>query len=55
MNEQENTQLVQKTYELFNKGDVETLLSMYSDDVSWETPKVENSPLGGKISGREKL
>lgn len=52
MNEQENTKLVQKTYELFKSGDIETLLGMYSDDVSWETPKVENAPFGGKISGR---
>lgn len=55
MNEQENTKLVQKTYELFKSGDIETLLGMYSDDISWETPKVENSPFGGKISGREKV
>lgn len=55
MNEQENTQLVRKSYELFNSGDIETLLGMYSNDVSWETPKVENSPLGGKISGRESV
>ncbi len=55
MNEQENTKLVQKTYELFKSGDIETLLEMYSDDVSWETPKVENAPFGGKISGRENV
>lgn len=55
MNEQENTQLVKKTYELFTAGDIETLLGMYSDDISWETPKVANSPLGGKISGRERV
>ena len=55
MNEQENTKLVQKTYELFKSGDIETLLGMYADDVSWETPKVENAPFGGKISGRENV
>ncbi len=55
MNEQENTKLVQRTYELFKSGDIETLLKMYSDDVSWETPKVENAPFGGKISGRENV
>jgi len=55
MNEQENTKLVQKTYKLFKSGDIETLLNMYSDDVSWETPKVENAPFGGKISGRESV
>ncbi len=55
MNEQENTKLVAKTYELFKSGDIETLLGMYSDDVSWETPKVENMPFGGKVSGRDKV
>ena len=55
MHEQENTQLVRKTYELFNSGDIETLLGMYADDISWETPLVENTPLGGKINGRESL
>jgi len=55
MNEQENTKLVQKTYELFKSGDIETLLGMYSDDISWETPKVENAPFTGKISGRDKV
>ncbi len=55
MNEQENTTLVRKTYELFKSGDIETLLGMYSDDISWETPKVENAPFTGKISGRDKV
>ncbi len=55
MNEQENTKLAQKAYELFKSGDIETFLSMYSDDVSWETPKVENMPFGGKVSGRDKV
>jgi len=55
MNEQENTKLVQKTYELCKSGDIETLLGMYSDDISWETPKVENVPFGGKVSGRDKV
>ncbi len=55
MKEQENTKLVQKSYELFKSSDIETLLGMYSDDVLWETPKVENSPFGGKISGRDKV
>ena len=53
MNEQENINVVRRTYELFKEGDVETLLTSYSDDISWETPQVENVPIGGKISGRE--
>ena len=55
MNEQENTKLVKRVYELFKSGDVEGFLNMFSDDVSWETPKVENTPFNGKISGKENL
>ena len=55
MNEQENTKLAKRVYELFKSGDVEGFLNMFSDDVSWETPKVENTPFNGKISGKENL
>jgi len=55
MNEQENTKLAKRVYELFKSGDVEGFLNMFSDDVSWETPKVENTPYNGKIKGKENL
>jgi ketosteroid isomerase-like protein len=55
MNEQENTQLVKRVYEMFKTGDVEGFLNMFSDDVSWETPVIENTPFNGKITGKENL
>ncbi len=55
MDEQENTKLVKRGYELFKSGDVEGFLNMFSDDVSWETPTIENTPFNGKISGKENL
>ncbi len=55
MNEQENTKTAKRVYELFKSGDVEGFLKMFSDDVSWETPKVENTPFNGKISGHKNL
>ena len=55
MNEQENTKLVKRGYELFKSGDVEEFLNMFSDDVSWETPVIENTPFNGKITGKENL
>jgi len=55
MNEQENTKTIKRAYELFKSGDVEDFLKMFSDDVSWETPKVENTPFNGKISGHANL
>ena len=52
MNEQENTQLVRKTYELFRKGD-ESFLESFSDDISWELPEMKNVPYAGKFNGIE--
>ncbi len=50
MNEQENTKLVQKTYDLFKSGDG-TFLKQFSDDISWELPEMENVPYAGKCNG----
>ncbi|CAN5812666.1 nuclear transport factor 2 family protein [soil metagenome] len=55
MNEQENTKLAAKTYELFTSGDIEALLNLYSDDISWELPFVEGTPFGGKLKGRDEV
>ncbi|MBA2735531.1 MAG: nuclear transport factor 2 family protein [Pyrinomonadaceae bacterium] len=55
MNEQENTKLAGQMYETFNAGDIESFLNLFSDDVVWQTPEIENVPFGGKISGRESL
>ncbi|MEO7674658.1 MAG: nuclear transport factor 2 family protein [Pyrinomonadaceae bacterium] len=55
MNEQENTDIVRRTYELFKSGDIETLFSMYSDDVVWHVPEMENVPYAGTITGRQNV
>ena len=55
MNEQENTKLAGQMYETFNAGDIESFLNLFSDDVSWHSPEIENVPLNGKFSGRENL
>jgi ketosteroid isomerase-like protein len=36
MSEQENTNIVKQTYECFLRGDIESLLKLYADDVQWE-------------------
>ena len=51
MNDNENVKLVQRTYQLFKSGDIKTLLSLYSDNVKWHIPKMENVPNSGAISG----
>ena len=55
MNEQENTKTAQRAYELFKAGDIESLLDLYSDDATWETPQIENVPQGGKRQGKEQI
>lgn len=52
MNEQENTKVVQKVYELFRKGD-DSFLKSFSDDISWELPEMKNVPYAGKFNGIE--
>lgn len=51
MSETTNTQIVQTTYEKFGSGDLEGLLSNLADNISWTTPVVQNSPLGGNRIG----
>ena len=46
---------MQRTYELFKSGDIETLLKMYSDDVSWRLPETANVPYAGTINGLESV
>ena len=53
MSEQENTRIVQQAYENFKKGDLPALLDLYSDDIDWRLPKVENMPWFGSRKGRE--
>ena len=54
MDEQENTKLVARTYELFKSGD-EAFLKQFSDDISWELPEMENVPYAGKYNGIESV
>ncbi len=48
-----NTVIIQDTYAKFGSGDIEGLLNLVTDKVVWETPVVQNSPLGGKRTGRQ--
>ena len=55
MNEQENTKIVRQAYEHFKAGDIESLLDLYSDDVTWQLPEMENVLFAGTRSGRESV
>lgn len=47
-----NTEIVKKGYECFGTGNIEGLLELYSEDVLWNTPKVDNAVYSGARSGK---
>jgi uncharacterized protein len=53
MNEQENTRIVQRCYELFKSGDIQALLDLFSEDIDFQLPEIENVPFSGRHKGRE--
>lgn len=55
MNEDANVELVRSGYEKFGSGDIEGLLSLFSEDIDWSTPHLENAPFGGRILGIEEV
>lgn len=52
MSEQENTEIVREAYRNFKTGDIEALMNLFSDDVTWQLPEMENVPFAGKRQGR---
>lgn len=53
MNEQGNTRLVQRCYELYKSGDIKVLLDLCAEDVDFQMPEIENVPFSGRHLGRE--
>jgi uncharacterized protein len=51
MSEQENTNIVKQTYECFLRGDIESLLKLYADDVQWEVYGPPSIPTTGARNG----
>ena len=51
MSEQNNA-IVQQAYTNFKMGDIEALLNLMSDDITWTLPEMEGVPFAGKRSGR---
>ena len=48
MSEQDNKELVKKGYAAFSSGDLETIMSLFDDDVEWVQPG--QSAVSGKRS-----
>ncbi len=48
---EQNAEVVRRGYEAFNTADVEALMEIFDDNVSWHTPG--RSPIGGDYQGKE--
>lgn len=48
-----NTEIAKKAYACFGSGDIEGLMELYSDDVLWDTPQVDNAAYSGARQGKE--
>jgi ketosteroid isomerase-like protein len=55
MGEQENTRVVQQAYENFKSGNIQALLDLFSEDIQWHLPEMENVPFAGRRQGREQV
>ena len=53
MSEQENKELIKKGYEAFAAGDVETVMSLFDDDVEWVQPG--ESVVSGTFHGKTEV
>src|SRR5688500_17011729 len=49
---EQNKAIVQQAYDNFKTGDIEGLLNLMSDDISWTLPDMEGVPFSGKRTGR---
>jgi len=50
-----NLEIVQAGYEKFGSGDIEGLLALFTDDIDWSVPHIENAPFTGNRLGLEEV
>jgi ketosteroid isomerase-like protein len=55
MNEQENITLVKQCYEAFLRGDIQNLLTRFTEDIDWELPMLEDAAFSGHRHGRPQV
>jgi uncharacterized protein len=53
--EQENTELVQRAYGHFQRGEIPAVLDVLPEDVEWLIPGPETAPPAGSWHGREQV
>ena len=55
MKEQENVDIVRRGYEAFGRGDLDTLLSLFDENIEWTTPGPPSLPTSGTRRGRSQV
>jgi ketosteroid isomerase-like protein len=53
MSDTTNLEIVRSGYEKFGSGDIPGLLKLFSNDIKWTVPEIENAPFAGSRSGTE--
>ncbi|HJT91966.1 MAG TPA: nuclear transport factor 2 family protein [Mycobacterium sp.] len=53
MSEQENKELIKRGYEAFSAGDLETVMSLFDDDIEWVQPG--QSAVSGNFHGKTEV
>lgn len=53
MNAQQNKQLVQEAYRLFQSGDIRGVIERCHDDAEWSSPDAEFVPFSGRFHGKQ--
>lgn len=52
---EQNTAIVQQAYHNFKTGNIQGLLDLLADDVTWQLPEIEGVAIAGKRSGRDSV
>jgi ketosteroid isomerase-like protein len=55
MSEKENIEVVREVYQNFRTGDIQALLNLLTEDVTWQLPEIENASYSGRREGREQV
>jgi uncharacterized protein len=55
MIEQQNVEALQRAYEAFGRGDTDTLLGQFDENIEWSTPGPADLAISGMRRGRQEV
>ncbi len=55
MIEQQNIEVLQRAYEAFGRGDMETVLEQFDENIEWFSPGPADLPTSGMRRGRQEV